>query len=136
MRLYSQKDVDKKALRGKRIAVLGYGSQGRAHALNLRDSGRDVVVGLRKGGPTSFKAQEDGLRVVDPAEAVKGADLVAVLTPDMVQPQLYAEVIAPNLKAHGSVLYAHGFYVHFMTFDPRKDIDDILLLPTGPAALL
>src|SRR5258708_7281271 len=72
------------ALKSKRIAILGYGSQGRAHALNLRDSGLEVVVGLRKGGPTSFKAQEDGLRVVDPAEAVKGADLVAVLTPDMV----------------------------------------------------
>ena len=75
---------------------MGYGSQGRAHALNLRDSGLDVVVGLRKGGPTSLKAQEDGLRVVDPAEAVKGADLVAVLTPDMVQPKLYTDVIAPN----------------------------------------
>src|SRR6184192_1149530 len=98
MRLYSQKDVDRKALKGKRIAVLGYGSQGRAHALNLRDSGLDVVVGLRAGGPTSFKAQADGLRVLDPAEAVKGADLVAVLTPDMVQPKLYADAIAPYLK--------------------------------------
>jgi len=86
-------------LANARIAVLGYGSQGRAHALNLRDSGLDVVVGLRRGGPTQVTAEADGLRVVEPAEAVKGADLVAVLTPDMVQPRLYSEVIAPNIKA-------------------------------------
>ncbi len=100
--------TDTQALKNARIAVLGYGSQGRAHALNLRDSGLDVVVGLRAGGPTSFKAQEDGLRVLDPAEAVKGADLVAVLTPDMVQPKLYTDVIAPNLKPNAAVLFAHG----------------------------
>jgi ketol-acid reductoisomerase len=123
-------------LKNARIAVLGYGSQGRAHALNLRDSGLDVVVGLRKGGPTSLKAQADGLKVVDPAEAVKGADLVAVLTPDMVQPQLYTDVIAPNIKAGAALLFAHGFNVHYKTIVPRADIDVILVAPKGPGALV
>jgi ketol-acid reductoisomerase len=128
--------TDIQALKNARIAVLGYGSQGRAHALNLRDSGLDVVVGLRKGGPTSIKAHEDGLRVLDPAEAVKGADLVAVLTPDMVQPKLYTDVIAPNLKPHAALLFAHGFNVHFKTIAPRADIDVILVAPKGPGALV
>ena len=128
--------TDIQALKNARIAVLGYGSQGRAHALNLRDSGLDVVVGLRKGGPTSIKAQEDGLRVLEPAEAVKGADLVAVLTPDMVQPKLYTDVIAPNLKPHAALLFAHGFNIHFKTIAPRADIDVILVAPKGPGALV
>ena len=128
--------TDTQALKNARIAVLGYGSQGRAHALNLRDSGLDVVVGLRKGGPTSFKAQEDGLRVLDPAEAVQGADLVAVLTPDMVQPKLYTDVIAPNIKPQAALLFAHGFNIHFKTIAPRADIDVILVAPKGPGALV
>jgi ketol-acid reductoisomerase len=128
--------VTARALEGKRIAVLGYGSQGRAHALNLRDSGLDVVVGLRRGGPTQITAEADGLRVVEPAEAVKGADLVAVLTPDMVQPKLYSDVIAPNLEAHAALLFAHGFNVHFKTIAPRADIDVILVAPKGPGALV
>ena len=90
------------------IAIIGYGSQGRAHALNLRDSGFDVTVGLRPGGPTEAKAQADGFTVVAPAEAVKTADLVAVLTPDMVQKKLYEEVIAPNMKQGACLLFAHG----------------------------
>src|SRR3569832_2034133 len=125
-----------KALEGKRIAVLGYGSQGRAHALNLRDSGLDVLVGLRKGGPTWLKAEADGVPVVESAEAVKGADLVAVLTPDMAQPKLYSDVIAPNLKAGAALLFAHGFNVHYKTIAPRADIDVILVAPKGPGALV
>lgn len=128
--------TDTQALKNSRIAVLGYGSQGRAHALNLRDSGLDVVVGLRRGGPTSLTAQHDGLRVIEPAEAVREADLVAVLTPDMVQPQLYADVIAPNLKPNAALLFAHGFNVHFKTIAPRADIDVILVAPKGPGALV
>ena len=119
-----------------RIAVLGYGSQGRAHALNLRDSGLDVVVGLRPNGPTWHQALADGLRVMEPAEAVKGADLVAVLTPDMVQPTLYKESIEPNIKPGAALLFAHGFNVHFGQIVPRKDIDVILVAPKGPGALV
>ncbi|KRF02168.1 ketol-acid reductoisomerase [Frateuria sp. Soil773] len=119
-----------------RIAVLGYGSQGRAHALNLRDSGLDVVVGLRKNGPSWEKARAEGFAVAEPGEAVKGADLVAVLTPDMVQPKLYREHIEPNIKPDAALLFAHGFNVHFKQVEPRKDIDVILVAPKGPGALV
>lgn len=120
----------------KRLAILGYGSQGRAHALNLRDSGFDVVVGTRKGGPSWAKAEDDGFAPVEPDEAVRGADLVAVLTPDMVQPAVYRDAIEPNLKPGAALLFAHGFNVHFGQIEPRSDIDVILVAPKGPGALV
>ena len=111
MKLYSRKDVDKKALKGARICVLGYGSQGRAHALNLRDSGHDVVIGVRKGDSWK-KAKKDKLPVMEPAKAVIGADLIAMLAPDLAQKDLYKSVLG-GVKKGATLLFAHGFNVHF-----------------------
>ncbi len=118
------------------ITLLGYGSQGRAHALNLRDSGFNVTVGLRPGGPTELKAKADGFTVKTPAAAVQDADLVAVLTPDMVQPQLYGEVIEANMRQGACLLFAHGFNVHYGQIAPREDLDVVLVAPKGPGALV
>ncbi len=135
MRLYSQKDVDKKALKGARIAVLGYGSQGRAHALNLSDSGFDVVVGVRKGGDSWKKAKKDGLAVAEPAAAVEDADLVAMLVPDLAQKSLY-EAVERKLKKGATLLFAHGFNIHYKQIQPRKDLDVVLIAPKGPGDLV
>jgi ketol-acid reductoisomerase len=135
MKLYSQKDVDKKALKGARIAVLGYGSQGRAHALNLSDSGFDVVVGVRKGGTGWKKAKKEGLAVAEPIDAVADADLVAMLVPDMAQKSVY-ENVEKGLKKNATLLFAHGFNVHFKQIKPRKDLDVVLIAPKGPGDLV
>lgn len=124
------------ALENARIAVLGYGSQGRAHALNLHESGLDVVVGARPGGPSWERVQADGLEVATPADAVKGADLVAVLTPDMTQPALYRDAIEPGIKPGAALLFAHGFNIHFGSIQPRADLDVNLVAPKGPGALV
>ncbi len=134
MRLYSQKDVSKQALRGARIAILGYGSQGRAHALNLKDSGFDVVVGVRKG-PSWNKAKKDGLTVLEPKAAVKGAHLVAMLVPDLTQKALYKELELVFEKG-ATLLFAHGFNIHFKQIKPRKDLDVVLIAPKGPGDLV
>src|SRR6201996_5991124 len=135
MKLYSQKDVDKKALKGARIAVLGYGSQGRAHALNLSDSGFDVVVGVRKGGASWKKAKKDGLAVAEPADAVAEADLVAMLVPDLAQKDLY-DSVEDSLKEGATLLFAHGFNIHYKQIKPRKDLDVVLIAPKGPGGLV
>jgi ketol-acid reductoisomerase len=135
MRLYSQKDVDKKALKGARIAVIGYGSQGRAHALNLADSGFDVVVGVRKGGVSWKKARKDGLSVAAPVEAAASADLVAMLVPDLSQKAVY-DSIEKSLKKGTALLFAHGFNIHFKQIKPRKDLDVVLIAPKGPGDLV
>jgi len=134
MKIYSRKDVDKKALKGARICVLGYGSQGRAHALNLKDSGYDVVIGVRKGGSWR-KARRDGLAVAEPAKAAAGADLVAMLAPDLAQGQLYKDILR-SLKPGATLLFAHGFNVHFGQIKPRKDLDVVLIAPKGPGGLV
>jgi ketol-acid reductoisomerase len=135
MRAYSKKDVDKKALKGARIAVLGYGSQGRAHALNLRDSGYDVVVGNRRGGQGWKKAKKDGFAVAEPAKAVEGATLVALLAPDLAQPGVYKE-IEKTLPRGAAILFAHGFNIHFGQIKPRTDLDVVLIAPKGPGDLV
>ena len=135
MRLYSQKNVDRKALKGARIAILGYGSQGRAHALNLKDSGFDVVVGARQGGASGKKARAAGLKVASMADAAAGADLVAFLVPDLAQKALYEEVKA-SLKKGATLLFAHGFNIHFKQIRPRKDLDVVLIAPKGPGDLV
>ena len=113
------------------VAVLGYGSQGRAQALNLRDSGVSVIVGLRAESPHRARAEADGLRVQSPAEAVAGADLVAMLVPDEAQPEVYAAVVEPNLKHNGALVFAHGYNIHYGLIDPRPDLDVILVAPSG-----
>ena len=135
MQLYARKDVDKQALKGARIAVLGYGSQGRAHALNLKDSGFDVVVGVRKGGASWKKARRDGLTVAEPVEAARDADLVSMLVPDLAQAELYSE-IAPVLKRGATVLFAHGFNIHFKQIKPTRHLDVVLIAPKGPGDLV
>jgi len=135
MKLYGQKDVDKKALKGARIAILGYGSQGRAHALNLKDSGFDVVVGVRRKGDSWKKAKKDGLAVATPVDATAGADLVALLVPDLAQEELYGE-IEKSLKKNAVLLFAHGFNIHFKQIKPRKDLDVVLIAPKGPGGLV
>ncbi len=135
MQFYSQRDVDKKALKGARIAVLGYGSQGRAHALNLKDSGFNVVVGVRKGGPSWKNARRDGLAVAEPLAAVSGAGVVAMLVPDLAQKQLYLDIKA-KLGKNSTLLFAHGFNIHFRQIRPRKDLDVVLIAPKGPGDLV
>lgn len=135
-KMYWEADANADALKGKTIAVLGYGSQGRAHAMNLRDSGCDVVLGLRKDGKTWKQAQEDGWQPKEPKEAVTASDVVVILTPDMAQPELYNEFVAPNLKSGGTVLFAHGFNVHFKQIQPKANTDVVMIAPKGPGGLV
>jgi ketol-acid reductoisomerase len=133
---YREQDADPKLLKSLKIAVLGYGSQGRAHAMNLHDSGMDVTVGARAGGPSAKQAAADGLRVAAPSDAAKSADFVAMLVPDMAQPALYKEAVAPYLKDGATMLFAHGFNIHFRQIEPRKTIDVSMVAPKGPGALV
>ena len=135
MRMYSETDVDTTCLEGKRIAILGYGSQGRAHALNLKDSGHDVVMGLRPGGGSWAKAEADGLNVQGAAAAVQGAAVVAFLTPDLTQAELYASIV-DSLDQGAAILFAHGFNIHYKQIEPRADLDVILIAPKGPGGLV
>ncbi|GAB1421700.1 ketol-acid reductoisomerase [Anaerolineales bacterium] len=130
--LFYDKDADLSLLENKRIAIIGYGSQGHAHALNAKDSGMDVVVGLHANSKSKAKAEADGLEVLSVADAVKGADLVMVLTPDTSQADIYAESIAPNLKEGAMLLFAHGFNIHFGQIAPPASIDVAMVAPKAP----
>ena len=125
-------DADLSVIQAKKVAVIGYGSQGHAHALNLRDSGVEVVVGLRDGSASVAKAQEVGLTVKPVAEAVAWGDVIVVLAPDQVQAQLYSEQIEPNLKPGATILFSHGFNIHFGYIKPASDIDVVMVAPKGP----
>jgi ketol-acid reductoisomerase len=136
VRQFTEQDVDPAALEGRRIAVIGYGSQGRAHALNLRDSGLEVVVGLRDGAPTAAVARADGLDVLPVADAVAGAGLIAILIPDTAQAAVYERDIAPHRAPGAALLFAHGFNVHYGEITPPADADVVLVAPKSPGAMV
>jgi ketol-acid reductoisomerase len=131
-KMYYDKDADLSLIQAKKVAVIGYGSQGHAHALNLKDSGVDVRVGLPAGSASRAKAQKDGLRALDVADAVREADVVMVLTPDHGQAKLYKESIEPNLKPGATLMFAHGFNIRFGTIVPPKNIDVSMIAPKSP----
>ena len=133
MRVYYDRDADLNLIKGKKVAVVGYGSQGHAHVLNMRDSGvKDVVVALRAGSATAKKAEGEGLKVMTVAEAAKAADVIMMLTPDELQGDIYRDELAPNMKKGAALMFAHGLNVHFNLIEPRADIDVLMVAPKGP----
>lgn len=132
IKVYYDKDADLSLIQSKTVAIIGYGSQGHAHALNLKDSGVKVVVGLREGSGSRKKAEAAGLTVAGIGDAVKQADVVMVLAPDESQRAIYEAEIAPNLKKNAALAFAHGFNIHFGLIEPRTDIDVIMVAPKGP----
>jgi ketol-acid reductoisomerase len=136
MEVFYDKDADLKHLRGKRVAVLGYGSQGHAHANNLRDSGIDVVVGLRRGSASWPKAERAGLKVVETAEAVRQAQIVMVLLPDELQAEVYERDVRPGLRDRAYLAFGHGFNIHFKCIVPPSSVNVFMVAPKGPGHLL
>jgi len=136
MNIFYDKDADLSLIQSKKVAVLGYGSQGHAHANNLKDSGVDVVVGLRAGSQSEAKAKSAGVAVKGIGDAVKWADVVMVLAPDEHQAKLYRDEILPNIQQDATLAFAHGFNIHFVQIEPRKDLDVIMIAPKGPGHLV
>jgi ketol-acid reductoisomerase len=132
MQVYYDKDCDLDIIKAKKVAIIGYGSQGHAHACNLNDSGVDVTVGLRPDSSSRAKAEAHGLKVADVPAAVAAADLVMILTPDEFQKQLYKEEIEPNIKQDATLAFAHGFAILFKEIEPRADLDVIMIAPKAP----
>lgn len=132
MQVYYDKDCDLSLIQGKKVTILGYGSQGHAHANNLKDSGVDVTIALRKSSYSWAKAEAAGLKVAETAEAVSGADVVMILAPDENQKQIYYRDVEPNLKQGAALAFAHGFNVHFEQIEPRADLDVIMIAPKAP----
>ena len=135
MQIFSERDVNAAQLESKKITILGFGSQGRAHAMNLQDSGLNVVVGLRRNGSSWDKAIDDGLNVLEPDESVIDSDLISFLVPDMAQPELYA-ALESKIKNSATLLFAHGFNIHYQQIQPRDDLDVILIAPKSPGDLV
>jgi ketol-acid reductoisomerase len=136
MNIYYDKDADLSLIQGRKVTIVGYGSQGHAHANNLKESGVDVTVGLRTGSGSAAKAENAGLKVADIPEAVQSADVVMILAPDEHQAALYREVIEPNIKQGAALAFAHGFNIHFEQIEPREDLDVIMIAPKGPGHLV
>ena len=132
MKVYYDKDADLSLIKGKKVAIVGYGSQGHAHAQNLNDSGVKVTVALRKGGASWDKARKAGLKVAEVAAAVKSADVVMMLMPDEHIAAVYAAEVAPNLKKGASLAFAHGFNIHYGQVVPRSDVDVWMVAPKAP----
>ncbi|MDD5748536.1 MAG: ketol-acid reductoisomerase [Actinomycetota bacterium] len=135
-RIFSETDVDSEALKGQKVAVIGFGSQGHAHAQNLHDSGVDVVVGLRAGSPSIPKAQEAGLEVMEIEDAARISDVIAILIPDDSQSLVYERAIRGGLKSGNMVLFAHGFNIHFSQIVPPADVDVVMVAPKGPGVMV
>ncbi len=136
MRIFYDGDADAKVLQGKKVAVIGYGSQGHAQAQNLRDSGIEVIVGQRPGSPNYEKAVEDGFEPVSAREAAEAADVIQMLVPDHVQARLYREEVAPFMTSGKTLLFSHGFNIHFGQIVPPKDVDVVMVAPKGPGHLV
>ncbi|MEK6805137.1 MAG: ketol-acid reductoisomerase [Pseudomonadota bacterium] len=136
MNVYYDKDADLSLIKSKKVVILGYGSQGHAHAQNLKDSGVDVTVALRKSSKSWAKAEGAGLKVMEVDAAVKAADVVMILAPDQDQRKIYEDSVAPNLKKGGVLAFAHGFNIHFQLIEPRSDLDVIMVAPKGPGHLV
>lgn len=134
--LFYEDDADLSIIQSRKVAVIGYGSQGHAHALSLRDSGVDVRVGLAEGSKSRAKAEAEGLRVVDPATAAKEADVIMILVPDHIQRKVYAEAIEPNLNAGDALFFAHGFNIRFGYIKPPANVDVCMVAPKGPGHLV
>src|SRR5699024_856353 len=132
MKVYYDKDCDLSIIQGMKVAIIGYGSQGHAHANNLQDSGVDVTVGLRECSSSKAKAENAGLKVKPVGEAIAEADLVMILTPDENQAELYQNEIEPNIKQGGTLAFAHGFAIHYNQIVPRADLDVIMVAPKAP----
>ena len=134
--IYHEQDCDPSFIQGKKVAIIGYGSQGHAHALNLMDSGCDVRVGLREGSSSADKAREAGLKVTDMATAAKEANVIMVLTPDETQPAVYKEFVEPNLEAGDTLCFAHGFNIHYGYIKAPEDVNVIMIAPKGPGHIV
>ena len=133
MRVYYDRDADVNLIKGKKVAVIGYGSQGHAHLLNMKDSGvKDLAVGLREGSSSRKKAEGEGLKCMTPAEAAKWADVVMMLTPDELQAEIYTDDLAANMKDGAALVFAHGLNIHFNLIEARKDLDVFMVAPKGP----